>query len=95
MYHRIMYDRQAPVGSYWEASAGDPVAGCDSLEGDVTADVAIIGAGYTGLSAAYHLANVDQLDVRVLEAGAPGWGASGRNGGHCCFGGAGLEPHEI
>ncbi len=95
MYHRIMYDRQVPVGSYWEASAGGPVAGCDSLEGDVTADVAIIGAGYTGLSAAYHLASVDQLDVRVLEAGAPGWGASGRNGGHCCFGGAGLEPHEI
>ena len=31
----------------------------------------------------------------MLEAGEPGWGASGRNGGHCCMGGAGLEPDVI
>ena len=31
----------------------------------------------------------------MLEAGEPGWGASGRNGGHCCFGGAGLSAAEI
>ncbi len=95
MYHDVMYDRDAAVGSYWEASAGDPVTDCAPLDGDEHCDVAIIGGGYTGLSAAYHLLRDDQMSVRVLEAGVPGWGASGRNGGHCCFGGAGLGANEI
>lgn len=95
LYHSAMYDRTAQVGSFWEASAGEPVADCEPLEGDVRCDVAIIGAGYTGLSAAYHLSRDDDVEVRVLEAGVPGWGASGRNGGHCCLGGAGLDPSEI
>lgn len=43
-------------------------------------DVAIIGAGYTGLSAALHLAEAG-VKVCVLESSEPGWGASGRNGG--------------
>ena len=42
--------------------------------------IAVIGAGYTGLSAALHLA-AKGVDVVVLEANEPGWGASGRNGG--------------
>jgi glycine/D-amino acid oxidase-like deaminating enzyme len=95
LFHSIMYDRDAPVGSYWEASAGAAVGGCDPLDADETADVAIIGAGFTGLSAAYHLLREGAMSVRVLEAGQPGWGASGRNGGHCCFGGAGLGADEI
>ncbi len=44
------------------------------------ADVAVIGAGYTGLSAALHLAEAG-YSVVVIDAEAPGWGASGRNGG--------------
>ena len=95
MFHPVMYDRSVPVGSYWEASAGEPVAGSDPLTADERCDVAIIGAGFTGLSAAYHLLRDGGMSVRVLEAGAPGWGASGRNGGHCCFGGAGLDANEI
>ena len=95
MFHPIMYDRDVAVGSYWEASAGAPVADCDSLAADEICDVAIIGAGFTGLSAAYHLLRDGDMSVRVLEAGVPGWGASGRNGGHCCFGGAGLGADEI
>jgi glycine/D-amino acid oxidase-like deaminating enzyme len=50
------------------------------LSGEVQADVAIIGAGYTGLSAAHHIAKSGLVPL-VLEANQPGWGASGRNGG--------------
>ena len=55
------------------------------LTGSETCDVAIIGAGFTGLSAALELAE-QGVDVRVLEAGHIGWGASGRNGGFACIG---------
>ncbi len=60
--------------------------------GPATTEVAIIGGGYTGLSAALHLAQ-SGVDVTLLEAHVPGWGASGRNGGFCCIGGdkAGLD----
>ncbi|WP_372887209.1 NAD(P)/FAD-dependent oxidoreductase [Shimia sp.] len=57
------------------------------LTGEITADVAVIGAGYTGLSAALHLAEAGR-SVALVEARQPGWGASGRNGGFCCLGGA-------
>jgi gamma-glutamylputrescine oxidase len=50
------------------------------LAGDTRADVAIIGGGYTGLSAALHLAERG-IDVALVEAKRVGWGASGRNGG--------------
>ena len=55
------------------------------LEGDVQADVCVIGAGYTGLSAALHLAEAG-YKVCVLEAEKVGWGASGRNGGQVAQG---------
>ncbi|MCB1465700.1 MAG: FAD-binding oxidoreductase [Rhizobiaceae bacterium] len=51
-----------------------------SLPGDLSVDVAIVGAGYTGLSTALDLARKG-VDVVVLEARDVGWGASGRNGG--------------
>src|SRR3954465_7227708 len=52
------------------------------LPGDVTADVAIVGAGYTGLWTAYYLKQADPgLRVVVLEREFAGYGASGRNGG--------------
>jgi glycine/D-amino acid oxidase-like deaminating enzyme len=50
------------------------------LDGDRRASVAVVGGGFTGLSAALHLAQ-QGVDVVVLEANEPGWGASGRNGG--------------
>ncbi len=51
-----------------------------TLQGQVEADVCVIGAGFTGLSAALHLAERG-YSVVVLERESPGYGASGRNGG--------------
>lgn len=67
------------AASLWQASA-PPGPALSRLEGDLTADVAIVGGGYTGLSAAIHLADAGAQAV-VLEAEEPGFGASGRNGG--------------
>src|SRR5438445_3191651 len=52
------------------------------LSGDGRADVAIVGGGFTGLSAALTLAKKG-ISVRLLEAGKVAAEASGRNGGHC------------
>ena len=60
------------------------------LQGEAVADVAIIGGGFTGMSAALHLAETG-VSVALLEAETPGWGASGRNGGFCCLGGSKLS----
>jgi gamma-glutamylputrescine oxidase len=72
------------VPSYYTATA-HPAPELPALEGEIRADVAIIGAGYTGLSAALELAQRG-YDVVVLEAQRVGWGASGRNGGQVCTG---------
>ncbi|MFN4355927.1 NAD(P)/FAD-dependent oxidoreductase [Parvibaculum sp.] len=83
-YHPGMYDAAKPAGSIWEETAPPLPAGTDLGPcGDETCEVAIIGGGYTGLSCAFHLASEFSTDVRLLEAGTLGWGASGRNGGFC------------
>ncbi len=64
----------------WYAATADLAAPCPALTGTVRADVCVIGGGYTGLSAALHLAEAG-LDVVLLEASKLGSGASGRNGG--------------
>ncbi|NBX21013.1 MAG: FAD-binding oxidoreductase [Betaproteobacteria bacterium] len=69
----------AHAPSYYAAS-GLPQPERAPLRGSVEADVVIIGAGYTGLSSALHLAEAG-FKVVVLEAAKVGWGASGRNGG--------------
>jgi gamma-glutamylputrescine oxidase len=62
------------------AAAGDQALVFPALSESTHADVVIIGGGYTGLSAALHLAEAG-VDVALLEAERVGWGASGRNGG--------------
>ncbi|MFN4011564.1 MAG: NAD(P)/FAD-dependent oxidoreductase [Pannonibacter sp.] len=64
----------------WYAATASHRTSYPALAGEVTADVVIVGGGYTGLSSALHLAEAG-LSVVVLEAHRIGWGASGRNGG--------------
>ncbi len=94
--------------SYWLESAGDDLTPRPSLAGSIDADVAILGAGYTGLWTAYELLVRDpSLKVVVLEREIAGFGASGRNGGWVasglnaesdrlerCFGRAGMTAIE-
>jgi len=95
LYDDDLYRFDTPQRSYWEATADDLQVDAKPLAGSESCDVAIIGGGYTGLSAAYHLARDYDVDVRVLEAGHIGWGASGRNGGFCCMGGAKVHGSDL
>ena len=70
--------------SLWHDTADDDFTPRPSLPGDLDVDVAIVGAGYTGLWTAYYLAVADpSLRIAVLEREVAGFGASGRNGGWC------------
>ena len=63
---------------------GDDLAPRPPLDGDTEVDVAVVGAGFTGLWTAYHLLRGDPgLRVLVVERQVAGFGASGRNGGWC------------
>ncbi|MFG1687590.1 NAD(P)/FAD-dependent oxidoreductase [Nonomuraea sp. NPDC049269] len=67
--------------SFWYRASGVPSPG-PRLDGDLQADVVIVGAGYTGLWTAYYLKQArPSLNVVVLEKDFAGFGASGRNGG--------------
>lgn len=95
LYHPDLYDSSQPIGSYWEASTTVPQDDYGPLEGDDSCEVAIIGGGYTGLSAALHLARDQGIEARVLEAGPIGWGASGRNGGFCTLAATKLSADQL
>ena len=87
-----MSDPPGMPHSYWAATAA-PCPPVPEFDGSEKAETVVIGAGYTGLSAALHLAEQGR-SVLVLDANEPGWGASGRNNGQVV---AALkhEPHEI
>jgi glycine/D-amino acid oxidase-like deaminating enzyme len=70
--------------SLWFDTLGEEITARPALSGDLDVDVAIVGAGYTGLWTAYYLAKADpSLRIAVLEREVAGFGASGRNGGWC------------
>lgn len=73
-------DKRGAYPPSWYAATAHPRTPTEALRGDVTADVCIVGGGYTGLSAALHLAEAG-FSVVLLEAHRVGFGASGRNGG--------------
>ena len=80
------------IPSLWAATAHPPLD-LPAPKGDMRADVAIVGAGFTGLSAALRLAG-GGASVIVLDTHAPGFGASGRNGGQI-IPGIKIDPDEI
>lgn len=79
--------QQAHTGSYYAATINH-VTDYPALQGDHSTDVCVIGAGFTGISTALHLAERG-YKVTVVEANRVGWGASGRNGGQIIGGIAG------
>ncbi len=84
-----MREMQRDYGSvsYWLDTSDDDLTPRAPLDGDTTADVAILGAGYTGLWTAYYLLRADpSLRVVLIEKEIAGFGASGRNGGWCAPG---------
>ncbi|MCC7281978.1 MAG: FAD-binding oxidoreductase [Acetobacteraceae bacterium] len=79
--------------SLWAATAEEPAPDAPALQGEAEADVAVIGGGVTGLSAALNLAEAGARVV-VLEAREIGFGGSGRNGGQV-IPGLKLDPSEM
>lgn len=79
--------------SYWASSGLKPLD--NSLTSDIDTDVCVIGAGYTGLSAAYHLRQKYRANVVVLEANEAGWGCSGRNAGFVLAGSGRLSLQQL
>jgi gamma-glutamylputrescine oxidase len=73
-------DRQGRYPASYYAATATPLVEFEQAQGAICCDVCVIGGGYTGLSAALHLAQ-DGYDVVLLEAHRVGFGASGRNGG--------------
>ncbi len=85
-------ERPALPHSLWAATAR-PAPETPPLVGEAEADVAIVGGGFTGLSAALHAAE-GGAKVVLVETAEPGFGASGRNGGQV-IPGLKLSPNEV
>ena len=73
-------DRAGQYPASYYAATATPLSQFPPLKGEARADVCVVGGGYTGLSAALHLAQRG-FSVILLEAHRVGFGASGRNGG--------------
>lgn len=73
-------DRRGEYPPSWYAATATPLPPFAPLRGETRADICVVGGGYTGLSAALHLAEAG-FDVVLAEAQRVGFGASGRNGG--------------
>ena len=92
IYSDYAYGPGPRTGCWWDETIA--ATEWERLDGSLRVDVAIVGGGFTGLSAALTLAEAG-VRVAVFEAETPGWGASGRNGGFCCLGGSRLGNAQI
>lgn len=86
---KAINQRQEHTGSYYAASVNE-VTDYPVLEGAKSADVCVVGAGFTGTATALSLAERG-YSVALVEANRVGWGASGRNGGQFINGMSGIE----
>ena len=86
---KAINQRQEHTGSYYAASVNE-VTDYPALEGAKSADVCVVGAGFTGTATALSLAERG-YSVALVEANRVGWGASGRNGGQVINGMGGIE----
>ena len=92
IYPDFTYGDGPKSGCWWDETCQLP--DYPSVDADIKCDVAIVGAGFTGLNAALRLAE-SGVDVVVLDAQTVGWGASGRNGGFCCLGGGKISDAQL
>lgn len=88
----VMNATSEHTGSYYAATLNWQTD-YPRLEGEHRCDVAVVGAGFTGVSTALHLAEWG-YDVALIEANRVGWGASGRNGGQLIDGFVSTEKIE-
>ena len=86
---KAINQKQEHAGSYYAATVNE-VTDYPVLNGQRSADVCVVGAGFTGVSTALDLAERG-YSVALVEANRVGWGASGRNGGHLINGMSGLK----
>jgi glycine/D-amino acid oxidase-like deaminating enzyme len=81
--------------SFWLETSGDDLTPRPPLDGSIDVDIAILGAGFTGLWTAYYLLQRQpSLKIAIVEAEIAGFGASGRNGGWC-FSGFPVPPLDL
>ena len=92
IFEDIAYTGAPVQNCFWNTTS--PNRHFEAIETNKQADVAIVGAGFTGISAAYHLVQ-NGIAVILLDAEAPLFGATGRNGGFCCLGGSKASDAEF
>ena len=78
---KAIHQKQEHTNSYYAATVNE-VTDYPELEGSISVDVCVVGAGFTGVATALTLAERGN-SVALVEANRVGWGASGRNGVHC------------
>src|SRR5262245_14856282 len=89
-----MRDPEYRSQSFWHETAPGSLEPRRALARDDAVDVAIVGAGYTGLWTAWYLVRQQPgIRVAIVEAEIAGFGASGRNGGWCLGTLAGIDAH--
>ncbi|MGI9252197.1 MAG: FAD-dependent oxidoreductase, partial [Thermomicrobiales bacterium] len=80
----MMQGRDYRSFSFWLETCGDDLTPRPGLDGSIDVDIAILGAGYTGLWTAWQLLRREpDVRIAIVESEIAGFGASGRNGGWC------------